>query len=260
MRPLLLAAGLATLYGCMPVSVTHYGSAKPLGKGNFTGGGGFMIPRDGGSGFNRGQATGDPVTTHHAASFVLDNWDLYGAYGITPTTDVSLKIWEVGVQAGAKQTLVNANTFKIAIGGYASAWAADYTSKSDGAVDKRISGQGTVLEFPLTFSAHPTDNVAVYAGPMVTRWDTRLHHFTQKTNGTDVYSVEGTRFYEGAFAGLCIGDELQFNMGSTFYRESTTYPQPDFGGDAWFAYPYVGLTGTFGKPKKPVAPAVSPRP
>ena len=261
MRSFLSAAILLGLAAaCSPVSVSHYGTAKALGAGNYRLGGGFMVPRDGGSGFNRDQTPGDGVTTHHAVSLLVDNFDAWAALGVTPTTDVSLKVWIFGGTLGVKQALLDTNPLKIAIGGYFTEWASDDSTKENGVVTRHRSGQGTVLELPLTVSIHPTEHFAIYGGPSISRWDTRLHHYSKVSSGIDVYSVKGTRFYEGGFAGLCFGDEIQFNIGTTFMRESRTYPEKDFGGDAWFAYPYVNLTARFGSTKARNAPGENPPP
>ena len=242
--------------GCAPVSVSHYQSARPIGKGNSQFGAGLSFQKNGAHGTDRDHADGDPVLEHHGTTLPFD---MEYHYGLTERTEVNGQLYFTGAKLGVRHTWLDTPHFKGAIevaGGGFSGGAT--VSSGEGAdaykADTRVSG--TYVDIPLTFSVHAGDRFAVYGGPLITRFDA-LTKFKEKDNGmvTDQYSRRVGVFQPGAFLGLCIGQTVQLSPGMTFYLENTEYPIETIsvggGKTAFFAYPWLGLTYATGqKPRK----------
>lgn len=189
--------------GCAPVSVSHYQSARPIGKGNSQFGAGLSFQKDGAHGTDRNRADGDPVLEHHATTMPFD---MEYHYGLTDRTEINAQLYFTGGKLGVRHTWLDTPTFKAAIEVAGGAFAGGAKVTTGNGVDERKADtqvSGTYVDIPLTFSVHAGDRFAVYGGPLVTRFDA-ITRFKEKDNGTvvDEYSRRVGVFQPGAFLGL----------------------------------------------------------
>ncbi len=249
--PLVLAAA------CAPISVSHYQTAKPLGKGNVQGGGGIHIQKSGAYGLDRENEDGDRVVDHHAFTFLPIDLELH--YGIADRTEVLGKLFPAGWKVGARHTLVNRPEFKtaleVSVGRFRD--GGDYSIGDPPTVEGSYTVAGTVVDLPFTISLHANDYLAIYGGPVLTLFS-GVADFEERDPDTDEvtdsFTRRGSFWQAGGFIGLNLGRRIQLSPGLTFYLESTEYPVKQFGGDGVFAYPFLGLTVATDRSPKP-APA-----
>ncbi len=254
MRVLSLSTAAFLLGGCIaPISVSHYETAEPVGRGNFQVSGGMhAVGKDGRYGLDAPQTDGSPVTTHMRGAVLLPDAQL--TYGVTNRADLHVQAFPYGGEIGARVVLVDAPKVKVAAGGAFGGFTGSRNSKftddtngdgiNDYVAETRRNYSGYYADVPLTISLIPTDAIAFNAGPVLT-WVEAEKVFAHTEQGllTQSYTVRHRAWELGFFAGASVGSPVvRVSPGVTFYLEHSDYPIENFSGDGWYAMPWIGLT------------------
>jgi hypothetical protein len=263
----LAAWGCASLLlsGCLPISTSHFQTAAPLDQGEVQVGiGTDLMAKDQRYGLDSNRADGAGVE-HHFSGVLIPSAEAH--YGLLHGLQIGGKVYTIGGELDARATLLDTQVLKVAIGGDVGGFVGNQLSDhSEGGIERKTSRDfnGNYEDLIGTASIHFGDGFAVFGGPLLTR--IYAHKHLVHTEGgvvTQNYTISGTANEAGAFAGIAIGDEVQFCPGITIYQESTTYPLTKWGGDGLFAFPWVGITV---RPRHdhqratPPGPAVEPPP
>lgn len=239
----LLAAAAS---GCIPISVSRYGTAAPLKQGEVALDGGFDIAaKSQAYGVDEGKVDGQGIGEHHNGVFIPS---LEARYGLTNMFEVYGKGWlSVGALVGARATFLDDPTVKLAIGVEGGGWSGADDSSRDGGTPTAVTTtrryQGNLETLYANLSLHASPTLAIYGGPLFTRlWAKK--HLIHTDSGLVTQDYTSTNAIEelGGFIGLAIGPAwAQFCPGITFYQEADHYPIQSWQGNGWYAFPWVGF-------------------
>lgn len=246
-----LVAGLAIVLstGCSTVNVARHRTAAPMGTGNKSLSVGMQIPKEAGHGIDRDDGDGARVSQHHAPIF-LSLLDLGWDYGLNDRVDFEGRLFATGAKAGLRWTFLNGSITKGAIGGGVGAFSGDYEQSYDPTHHSAGRISAAYADFAATFSLHPRADLAVFFGPLLTRFEVfaSLRDY-EETGATEtpisrVYRRHSGTWEPGFFLGVRIGKRIQISPGITAYLEPTEYPFEGFKNRRVFAYPFIALSVT----------------
>ena len=251
--------------GCIPISVSRYGTAAPLKQGEMAVDGGFdLVGKSQAYGVDQGKVDGQGIGEHHSALFVPS---LEVRYGLTDMLEAYAKGWlSTGALFGGRATFVDDPNVKLAAGLEVGGWSGVDDSTSNRGTPTEVTTtrnyQGNLETLYANLSLHASPDFAVYGGPLFTRlWAKK--HLIHTDSGVVTQDYTSTNAIEelGGFVGLAIGPAwAQFCPGVTFYQEADRYPIQPWQGNGWYAFPWMGFSIRPGYARAHAHPAPAPPP
>jgi len=247
MKRILVLAAL--LPACSTVNVARHRTAAPMGTGNSSISAGVQIPKEAGHGIDRDESDGARVTQHHAP-MALSLVDLGWDYGLSDRVDFESRFFLTGAKAGLRWTFLNGAFLKGAAGAGVGAFTGRYQQSYDATHHAAGRVSGGYADLAATFSVHPRSDLAVFFGPVLTRFEVgaSLRDYAESGNTatpiTPVYRRRAGTWEPGAFLGVRIGKRLQITPGVTAYLEPTEHPFESFRNRRVFAYPFIAFSTT----------------